>query len=86
MDIFEKLGMERQFIKGMYKIAKANKMLNDEILNDFPLRFLKFFPLRNKARLSILTTSTKIIQEVPANSIRKGKKQNKTKTKTKKTT
>lgn len=53
MDTLGKLGREKHFInliKGMYKKAKAKKILNDETLNDFPLRSLYAFSLKEQSK------------------------------------
>lgn len=60
MDTLGKLGREKHFIsliKGMYKKAKANKILNDETLNDFPLRSLNTFSLKEQSRQMKKATS-----------------------------
>ena len=52
MDTLGKLGRKKHFIsliKGMYKKAKANEILNDETLNDFPLRSLNAFSLKEQS-------------------------------------
>lgn len=53
MDTLGKLGREKHFIsliKGMYKKAKAKKILNDETLNDFPLRSFYAFSLKEQSK------------------------------------